>query len=186
MSFEATTTAELIVLGKVGKPHGLQGAFFVAGRDEPVPLVYRDIKIGTTPQTARPARLTESRMQAGRPLVRCSAAANRDEAEALTGLWLYVERQRAQTAARGVWLWAELAGVELYGSDGQGIGRIDHVYNTGASDVVHVRDGSGRSLDLPLIDDYFDLGASATVLATKRLDLKVPKATFDELWETKA
>lgn len=175
--------AELLVLGKVGKPHGLQGAFFVAGRDEQVPLAYRDIKIGVSPQTARPARLLESRMQAGRPLVRCSAATDRDSAQALTGQWIYVERGKALASARGTWIWGELVGVELKSLDGVQLGTIEHVYNTGASDIVQVRDTLGRRLDLPLVADYFDFAASLT---ERRLTLKVPKATFDDLWEKDA
>lgn len=172
--------AEHLVLGKVGRPHGLRGDFFVSGRDEPIPSSYGEVWIGATPEAAKAAKVVASRLQGDKLVVRCSLASNRDEAHALTGQLIFVPAKAARARkAKGTWLWAELDGVEVIAADGVRLGVVRHVYNAGASDIVEVLGDAGRRVDLPLIDDYFAIGAP---IEDGRVTLKVPASTFADLW----
>jgi 16S rRNA processing protein RimM len=173
--------AELVVLGQVGRAHGLKGAFFVSGRNEPVPRAYAQLWIGATPETAAACTIVDSGVQAARPLLRCSLASDRTAAEALTNQWIYVDAERIEAAADDDdILWMELEGAEVRDAAGRTLGRIEHVYNAGASDVVAVVGPDGRTLDVPLVPDYLDF---ETAYAGGVLTLKVAAEVFDELWQ---
>ena len=71
--------------GRVGRPHGLDGSFHVAGA--------RDLVVGGSVLADGVSRVIER--VAGtpeRPIVRLSGVASRSEAEALRGSWLLVPR----------------------------------------------------------------------------------------------
>jgi ribosomal 30S subunit maturation factor RimM len=151
----------------------------VSGRDEPVP--YREVLIGAAPTGAVRTAIRASQLQGGRPLLVCSLASDRTEAAALVGQVIFAEREMVEAAARaaGAVLWAELAGALVVDARGQVMGRVHHVYNAGASDVAHVRDGD-RSVDVPLVDAYVDV---ARPLRDGRVVLKVDAAVFAGVWD---
>lgn len=142
-------------------------------------MSYGRIWIGATPDRAVHADLVSSRWQSDRNVVRCSLAADRDQAQALTGQTIFGGKARAQAKAGHGWLWAALSGVMLVGADGVEIGMVVRVYNAGASDIVEVEGPGGKRIDLPLIADYFDLEVALTPVVIMR----VPSTTFSELWE---
>ena len=173
------TASGYVSIGRVGKAHGLRGAFFVAGRSDPVPASYGELWIGLDSGVARPARVQSSLMQADRPLLVCSLAKNRSEAEALTGQLIFAERTRIKVRPEEM-LWSELAGAVVVDSEGAEVGRVHHVYNAGSCDIIELRQGR-RSVDIPLIDAYLQPG-KAFVRETATLRLAVPKALFDDVW----
>lgn len=178
-------------IAKVGRPHGLRGAFFVSGRDDLVPLAYGDVFIGRSPGDARLAKIESSIWQSGRPVLKCSLAVDRTQAEALTHLTVFVDGSKLRKFAgpKGIF-WRDLDGAQVVDSEGSLLGIVQQVYNTGASDIIEVvTQGSGdastprRSLDIPLIEDYADLGQALESKPRTVFRLKVPASFFEDLWQ---
>jgi ribosomal 30S subunit maturation factor RimM len=172
----------------------------VSDRPDAVPAAYRELFVGASPETARPCRIESTTLLNGRPLLKCSLAGDRTAAEGLTGQWLYVDEQRllpadegdddlgeggdgddeALGAEHGIVHWYELEGLEVRDAAGVLIGKVAGVYNAGASDVITIVAADGRTLDVPLVDDYVDLD---TPIDAGRLMLRVAADVFDELWQ---
>ena len=169
-----------VAIGKVGKPHGLRGAFFVANRSEPIPSSYGELWIGADVGVARPTRVRASHMQADRPLLLCTLAEHRSGAEALTGLLIFAERSRIKLRP-GEMLWSDLEGVAVVDVHGVTMGRVHHVYNAGSCDIVELRSGA-RSVDIPLIDAYLAPG-QALDIGRGTLQLQVAAEVFDDVWQ---
>ncbi len=153
--------AEWLRVGIVGKAHGLRGSFFVSGRDELIPAACKTLQVGSTPATGKILTITESRWQAGRPLVTCREIASREDAEAIAGESLWMPRAQLVVDARTEYLWIDLPHRQVMTLAGSLFGTIRSVYNVGASDVVEIVSSDGRIFDVPLITAYFDLQSVA-------------------------
>ena len=179
-------------IAKVGRPHGLRGAFFVSGREDLIPAAYGEIYIGHVPEEARPGKILGSLWQSQRPVLKCSLASDRTQAELLTNQTIFVleSRLRQVVGPSGI-LWRDLEGAQVLDSDGVFLGVISQVYNSGASDIVEVQAelrpsqeaGSRRVVDIPLIGDYIDLAQALDLGPPVVLRLKVPAVFFEDLWQ---
>lgn len=167
----------------MGRPHGLKGGFFVSGRDEPIPRRFREVQIGETTESARPAVVQWSGTQGARPLMVCSLASDRTGAEALTGLGIFVERLALHSALPpDAWLWDELIGLSVIDAAGVAMGKVLHVYNAGASDILEIIDEHERILDVALVSNYVDMERGLS-RSEQSLRLAVLKEVFAELWQ---
>ena len=173
-------STQYVCIGRVGRAHGLAGAFFVSDRDAPVPRNYARLFIGDDMQTAVPTDILASAMQSGRPMLRCSLSLQREAAEALTGKKIFVERSKIGPIRGRDLIWADLEGAAVCDTANHALGVVAGLYNAGASDVMIVRGADGRSVDVPLVPAYFD---PDQVAADGLVRLKVEASFFDDLWQ---
>jgi len=113
--------------GQVGRPHGLDGSFYVERPD-------RELRAGTTVTVAGREAVVERRDGTDeRPVVRLSGIADRDAAEALRGESLFATGGGALAA--GEWPAAELVGCTI-----EGIGEVRRVVEAPSCDILEVGD----------------------------------------------
>lgn len=74
---------------------------------------------------------------------------DRNAAEALKGLRLYVGRDRLPKPKRGEWYHADLIGLRVERSDGTALGRVKSVANFGAGDILEVERDGGATVFFP-------------------------------------
>ena len=96
-----------------------------------------------------------------------AGVADRNEAEKLRGVELYLPRDALPPAAEGEYYHADLVGLRVELSDGKALGRVRAVENHGAGDILAV-DRPGRSeVSLPFNDrvvPVVDLAAGRVVV----------------------
>ena len=127
----------LVTVGRVGRPHGLDGSFWV--EDAAHPLVP-----GTLVNVSGARRLVRRRAGTDtRPLVRLEGVEGREAAASLTGQLLLVEEQEAPLAA-DEWLAGDLEGCEV-----PGLGRVSRVLGAPSCDILELDDGTL----VPLVSD---------------------------------
>jgi 16S rRNA processing protein RimM len=85
----------------------------------------------------------------GLVIARLDGIADRDQAEALKGLRLYVPRDRLPKPRRGEWYVADLIGLAAVDTGGAPLGRIRSVQNYGAGDVIELEGTDGTTEFLP-------------------------------------
>jgi 16S rRNA processing protein RimM len=130
--------ADLITIGRVGKPHGLAGAFVVEdASDDPDRFAE-----GTTLQVdGEPAKIIESKRAGGRPVIRLDREVER-------GAELAVDRRDLPPPEKGEYYVFQLVGLEVEEEGGRRLGRVVEVSPTPANDVLELDGG----LALPLVD----------------------------------
>jgi 16S rRNA processing protein RimM len=74
---------------------------------------------------------------------------DRNAAEALKGLRLYVGRDKLPRPKRGEWYLADLIGLRAERMDGTAMGTVKSVQNYGAGDIVEVETEPGRTVFVP-------------------------------------
>ena len=173
----------LLKLGIIGRALGLQGSFFVSGRDEAIPDTVKVVKIGRTLETARDAEVISRGWQQKRPVMKCSLAGDRTAAELLTGMSIWVDESTVHVDNSKEYLLKDLIGRVVIDSDGSGVGVVEDVFQMPASiNIVVVKDDQSADIDIPMIKDYVDMDFKR---GGKELRLVVPVSTFEDVWNSR-
>ena len=129
----------LVSVGRVGRPHGLAGAFFVEGASEAA----ERFAVGARLLVAGSrAVVVESKRAGGRPVIRLDRPAER-------GAALEVPRESLPPPETGSYYVFQLVGLEVVEEGGAALGRVRDVAPGPANDVLELDTG----LALPLVED---------------------------------
>jgi len=146
----------LVVVGRVAGPYGIKGWVKVTSFTEPgenvfayAPWVLRDQK-GQRPTMN--VGVLQYKVHGKGWVAQLEGDHDRDTAEALKGLEIVVNRDRMPEPDDGHYYWADLEGLQAYSRDGRLLGRLDHMLETGSTDVmVIVGSGEGERVLVPFI-----------------------------------
>jgi 16S rRNA processing protein RimM len=140
-----TTRAGQVSAGRVGRPHGLDGSFYVDHVSEPLDEG-TDVTVG-----GRAARVERRAGTDDRPIVRLSGISDRNAAEAVRGEPMLVD---GGDLSAGEYLTADLVGCEV-----PGLGAVRRVIAAPSCDLLEVGDDA---VLVPFISDavkHVDLAA---------------------------
>lgn len=157
-----------ILLGKIVGVFGVKGWVKLQSHTEP-----RDALFSYRPWflrqrgTEREIRKFEGRAQ-GRGLVASfPEVETREAAEALIGTEIWVDRAALPKPRAGEYYWIDLEGLAVSTVEGVTLGRVSHLFATGANDVLVAVDGERERLIPFLPDDVIrdvDLAAGRIVV----------------------
>ncbi|HUH81628.1 MAG TPA: ribosome maturation factor RimM [Solirubrobacteraceae bacterium] len=134
--------------GRVGRPHGLDGSFYVTRPVTPL------LGLGSTVQVAgREAEIVRRAGTAEHPILRLAGVEDRDAAEELRGAELTVEQDRLPELGEGEWWAHELAGCMVRDGDHE-VGVVTGLLELPSCEALEVRrsDAPGTLL-VPLVKD---------------------------------
>jgi 16S rRNA processing protein RimM len=129
---------EPVSVGRVGRPHGLQGAFVV---EDASAAPERLAKGADLLVDGEPARIVESKRSGGRLVIRLDRPAPR-------GARLEVTRASLPDPAADSYYVFQLLGLEVVEEGGEALGRVRDVLPYPANDVLELDTG----LALPLVE----------------------------------
>lgn len=131
--------SERVAVGRVGKSHGLAGAFVVedASAEPDRFAVGSEVLVG-----GAPARVVESKQARGRPVIRLDRRVER-------GATLEVERDALPPTGADEYYVFQLVGCDVVGVDGRAVGRVADVASGVANDVLEVEGGAL----LPMVEE---------------------------------
>lgn len=91
---------------------------------------------------------------------------DRDAALDLNGIQIAVPRDRLPTLPEDQYYWSDLTGLEVFTISGQNLGKISHLFETGANDVMVVNGDRERLLPWLITDvvKSVDLGARTVIV----------------------
>jgi len=134
--------------GRVGRPHGLDGSFYVREPSPPLLAVGAGVVVG-----GRQLRIERRAGDDRRPIVRLEGCADRAAAESMRGEQLLVERSGAPELEPDEWWADELEGCVVRDRDRQ-VGIVRRLLNLPSCDVLEVERGQGAAdLLVPLVSD---------------------------------
>jgi 16S rRNA processing protein RimM len=127
----------LVTAGRVGRPHGLDGSFYVEGASH-------GLSTGTVLNLGGVEREVTRRAGTGdRPLIRLRGVTDRDAAAALRGQLLLISEDDSPLGD-DEWLAADLEGCVVLG-----LGRVARVLGAPSCDLLELEDGTL----VPLVSD---------------------------------
>jgi 16S rRNA processing protein RimM len=88
----------------------------------------------------------DGRAQGKGVVVKLAGVDDRDQASQLIGADIEIKFSQLPPPSKGEYYWAQLVGLEVVTLAGQSLGKVDHLVETGANDVLVVRNGKERWL----------------------------------------
>jgi 16S rRNA processing protein RimM len=187
----------LLVVGQIGKPHGIRGEVLVTVRtDEPearfvagsvfATEVPRDRRVTTGPAPAAapgvayqvPAKLVlESlRWHQGRIIAQFEGVADRNVAEALRGVFLQVDSGSLSAPEDpDEFHDHQLVGLRVEAADGSALGTVDRIEHAPASDLIVLRKAAGGTALIPFVSQL----VPTVDLAGGRVIVDLPEGLLD-------
>lgn len=94
----------------------------------------------------REIKVLGGQRQGGTVVAELEGIADRDAALALMGYQILISRTQLPKPGEGEYYWADLVGLAVETEAGVKLGKVDHLLETGANDVLVVRDGEVERL----------------------------------------
>lgn len=76
-----------------------------------------------------------------------------EEANKYRNCYLKINRKDAKKLPKDTYYIADLLGLDVYSDDGNLLGKVDDIYNSGSCDIYVVKDNMGKQILLPSIPD---------------------------------
>lgn len=158
-------TDELVVRAVFGAPHGVAGVVRLTPRTD-----YPERLVEAASYTVRfeTGELAEFEVQGveshrGQLLVKLAGIDDRDAAQRLRGAQVVVKPADLPPPAEGRYYWHQLVGLEVVTTDGEAVGRITEILNTGSNDVW-ITDAGPLIPDIPEVVETVSLEAGRVVI----------------------
>ena len=169
-----------LLLGEILRPHGIRGELrmrVLTDYPERIPSleqIYlgRDVN-GPTP---RPYIVEHMRMHQGYGLLKLDSIDDRDTAETLRALFVMVSMEEAVPLEEGEFYLFQLIGLEVRDAEGQSLGQITEVLETGANDVYVVDSPRYGEILIPVTEETI----IATDIAAGFVSVNLPEGLLPE------
>lgn len=166
-SGEGSTSPEpaFLAIGRVLRPHGVRGELRVEiHTDYPERYgVYRRVYLGPN---YTGYQIKGHRFHQGRVLLRLCEVTDRTAAEALRGQWVYIAIEDAVPLAEGQVYLHQMLGLRVLTVEGEELGEVVDLIETGANLVYVVRGMQGEILipDIPEVVEAIDVEAGKLIV----------------------
>jgi 16S rRNA processing protein RimM len=167
---------QLVLVGRVARPHGLRGQVVVNPETDFVEDRFRVGAVFWT-RSARgdeQLRVASSRLQNGRPVVGFEGFSSIEEAERLAGLDLRVPEGELRTLAPGVYYHHQLIGCVVDTVAGERVGDVVRVTGGAAGSLLEI-DGPRGQVLIPLVTEI----CVEIDVAVKRIRIDPPEGLLD-------
>lgn len=133
-----------IVIGRIGRTHGVKGWVKLQSWTSPAEniLEFAHLLVETE-NGLRRLRIDHSRWQGSNLLVHFEDYDEPEIARALTGCEVAVEASELPELETGEYYWHQLQGLQVINLAGENFGRVSHLFETGANDVLVVEPEAG-------------------------------------------
>lgn len=148
MTAPVDTSGKRILIGEIMGAFGVRGEVKIRAHTEPETAIFR-----YQPWVLRGTRGGERELSGVRGrsgakgvVAQLPGVEDRDAAEALRGTEIFVPREALPPPKPGEYYWVDLEGLRVETVDGVPLGILDHVFATGANDVLTVRGDRERMI----------------------------------------
>jgi 16S rRNA processing protein RimM len=170
-----------ILIGKVTRIHGVKGTVKVYSYAESSSFFRSDLSlcIQTPNGLINTYQIAWAKPHKRSILVALKGVDDRDSAQALIGAMLFVDKQMLPHVEEGTYYWFDLIGLAVETDDGDHLGKIESILQTGANDVYVVRKHhaeGGSEVLVPALASVIQ----QVDLHAKRMRVKLPEGLFDK------
>ena len=137
-----------VCVARIGAAHGVRGAVKLWTFTED-PLAVTRYGTLSTKDGARQFEVTHAREAKGFLVATLKGVDDRDAAERLNGVELYVAREKLPATEAGEYYHADLIGLAAVTTADAPLGRVIAIHNFGAGDIIEIAPTRGSTLMLP-------------------------------------
>lgn len=141
-----------LVVGRLHKPHGLKGEVQMGVMTDFPERLKPGVKVFVG-EGHEEMEIQSLRDHGGGLLVRFAGTEGREDVEGLRNKMVYVRADDRPKLPEGEYYQHEIIGLDVVSDEGQVLGALVEILETGANNVYVVRDKTGNELLLPAIDE---------------------------------
>ena len=163
--------AERVCVARIGAAHGVRGEVRLWSFTE-VPEAVAGYGPLETEDGQRRFEIASMRAAKDHLVARLKGVDDRDAAEALRNVELYVPRERLPSIDEDDTFYvADLVGLDAMTADGDALGTVTAVHNFGAGDIVEIKPAAGGA---PLMLSFTAANVPAVDVKARRIVVAVP------------
>lgn len=148
-----STEDGLVFIGRIARTHGVRGELKIR-EGEGTSGAWQEAEelfIGRTPGDATRFRVLRNRSGGRFVIVALEGIKDRNEAEKLKGLEVFVSREQLPELEEDTYYASDLLGMEVRDEKGRLLGKLQEIFDNGAHEVYVVRSESTQIL-IPVVD----------------------------------
>jgi len=155
---ESSGPVDPVVIAQLGRPYGVKGWVWLQVFTRPVDNIkrYRDVYLRNRQGGLQTARIEKLAVTGKGVTAKLAGCDDRNALEELGHLDVVVGRDALPPAGPGEYYWRDLIGCEVVHVDGEVLGTVQELMETGANDVLVVR--GERERLIPFLPDEVVLG----------------------------
>jgi len=155
-----------VEIGYISAVHGIKGWVKVHSWTKPMESIfkYQPWLLG---ENRKPVKIIDGRKQGKGLAALLPGYDDREQAVSLVGQQIFVGRDQLPPTEEGEYYWFDLVGLEVHTTNGEVLGQVDRMMETGANDVLVIR--GDRERLVPFIQGQY----------VKRVDLETGQMTVD-------
>ena len=126
-----------MALGYISAVHGIKGWVKVHSWTRPLEAIleYQPWLLG---EDKTPVKIVDGRKQGKGVVALLPGFQNREQAVTLVGTQIFVRRDQLPATQADEYYWSDLEGLDVHTTEGQVLGRVEKLMETGANDVLVV------------------------------------------------
>ncbi|MBU0483163.1 MAG: ribosome maturation factor RimM [Proteobacteria bacterium] len=154
-SVSSPDSDNFVRVGKVVKVHGIKGELKVLPYGDPDYFkLYKQLVLDLDEDgSAKVYDLVRARPQASVVIIQLAGLDDRNNAELLRGAEVWTEKKFLPEPAAEEIYWREMVGLEVVTDDGQQLGKVKALLETGGTDVLVIR-GNGQEYLVPARKEF--------------------------------
>lgn len=162
--------------GKIVNTHGLRGEVKVVPWTDS-PETFEDIEYVYIKKKTGDMRLDIENLkyQKNNIILKFAQISSIEEAEPLKNKTVYIDRDMLGELPEGVYYIADIIGLKAVDTEGNEIGTVADIFNTGSNDIYDIKREGKKNLLLPVIDDVITVE-----LDNERVVVRIPEGLKDE------
>lgn len=145
-----------VLIGRIVGLYGVQGWLKIESWAEPRMKIfdYQPWLLSTESGSETQITGAKGRQQGKGMVAQLPGIDDREQAAALIGMDIHVAREQLPPPGKDEYYWVDLEGLEVVTTEDVPLGRVSHLFATGANDVVVVRNGARERL-IPFIQGSY-------------------------------
>lgn len=162
----------LLTIGRISGLFGLQGSVRVHAQTENIelPLQFKQWQLLLPQGKTMLVTVAKGRSQGGSLIVRFQGYSTPEEATHLIGATIQLDRRQLPPPDEDEYYWIDLVGCQVEKEDGMIVGHVDHLFETGANDVMAVLTPEGEERLFPFTQEI----VLAVDLPKRRIVIAIP------------
>ncbi len=146
---------ERVILGRIAGVYGVRGWVKVFSETKPKENIFSyspwQINLNGAWQSVE---VVEGKPHGKGLVAQLASYDDRERARQLVGAEIAVDKEQLPAAEEGEYYWADLVGLKVVTLDGTELGRVDHLLETGANDVLVVVESERERL-IPFVQGRY-------------------------------
>lgn len=146
-----------VLLGRIVGVHGVRGVVKLESFTEPRMAIfdYAPWLLEREPGVVEQVAEVNGHAQGKGIVATLAGIGDRDAAAALVGTRIFVPREVLPALEAGEFYQVDLEGLQVRNLAGEDLGRVSHLFDNGAHDVLVTRDEAGRERLIPYVIERF-------------------------------